>query len=645
MLAVQDITVQFGGESLFEGISFLVNRGDRVGLVGKNGAGKSTLLKILYSGKGFDAGSINAQKNVSVGYLSQDLDFEKGCTVMEEAEKAFVRIKQIQSTLDRLQNEMINREDYESESYLELINQVSEVEHELQVLGGYSYHAQIEKILFGLGFVADDFQMLTDTFSGGWRMRIELAKILLVNPDILLLDEPTNHLDIESILWLEGFLKTFSGALILVSHDKTFLDQVCNRTIEIANHKIYDYKAPYSKYLHLRVERIEQQAAMKKNQDKEIKQTQELIDKFRYKASKAAFAQNLIKKLEQMERVEVDTNTSNKINFAFSEASHSGKVVLEIEGLHKAYDDKVVIDSLDLQIDRGDRIAFVGQNGQGKTTLVKCITKNQDYQGLLKLGHNVQLSYFAQNQAELLEPNATVLQIIEDAADDTQRPKSRDLLGSFLFSGEDVDKNVKVLSGGERSRLALCKMLLKPSNVLILDEPTNHLDIASKEVLKQAMMKYSGTLILVSHDRDFLDGLCTKVLEFRDGHIKTFLGEIKDYLASRQLESMRELEKKTEESKMPAHKQLDKEDRKDLEKQIKKLRNQLSKIEKSVEDLESEIEACDAKLADPETSAALLSDADFFTKYEALKKEMDIQMEDWEDIQLQYDDLIEKRTK
>jgi len=643
MLAIQNISVQFGGEVLFADMSFMVNKGDRIGLVGKNGAGKSTLLKIIHSKKGFDSGSVNLQKEMEVGYLSQDIDFVKGNTVLEEAEKAFERIKQVQKELNFIQEELVNRTDYESEEYLEIINKCSELEHELNVIGGYTFHAHIEKVLFGLGFKSEDLTKLTDTFSGGWRMRIELAKVLLSNPDVLLLDEPTNHLDIESIVWLENFLRSYAGAVILVSHDRAFLDQVTNRTIEIANRKVYDYKAPYTKYLQLRQERLEQQVAVKKNQDKEIKQTEELIDKFRYKASKAAFAQSLIKKLDKMDRVEVDATDLKKMNFSFPESTAPGKVILEIEQLSKFYGEKKVIQNLDLQIDRGDRLAFVGQNGQGKTTLIKCITEAETHQGSIKTGHNVDMSYFAQNQAELLDPEKRVIDVIEDVADDKLRSRSRDMLGSFLFSGDDVEKKVSVLSGGERSRLALCKMLLQSSNFLILDEPTNHLDIISKEVLKNALKSYQGTLVIVSHDRDFLAGLSNKIIEFRDGQIKTHLGDINDYLSFRKVESMREIEKRSKELEKPVKVELGKEDRKALEKEIKKVNNLLSKAERKIDDLEKFIAKCDVDLADPQKSEALLSDAEFFANYQKSKDDLDQQMEDWEKYQSQMETLLAKR--
>ena len=474
-------------------------------------------------------------------------------------------------------------------------------------------------------------------------MRIELAKVLLSNPDILLLDEPTNHLDIESIVWLESFLKSYAGGVILVSHDRAFLDQVTNRTIEIANARVYDYKAPYTKYLVLRAERIEQQLSVQKNQEKEIKRTEDLIDKFRYKASKASFAQSLIKKLDKMDRVEVDNNAVKKMNFSFPESGASGKVVLEIENLSKAYDSKTIISDLSMQIDRGDQLAFVGQNGQGKTTLLKCILNDTQFTGQIKKGHNVDLSYFAQNQAELLEPHKTVLQVIEDVADDKLRSRSRDMLGSFLFSGDDVDKKVSVLSGGERSRLALCKMLLQTSNLLVLDEPTNHLDIASKEVLKAALKAYKETLLIVYHDRDFLAGLTNKVLEFRDGYIKTHIGDINDYLSFRKIESMRELERKTKIPVKPLKVPLDKQQRKDLDKQIKQTSNQLSKVERQISDLESLISVADENLANPEKSSALLADEEFFKNYQGHKDTLEDCMEKWAELEDQLEQLTAQR--
>ncbi len=643
MLTLQNIGVQFGGEVLFDDLNFLVNKGDRIGLVGKNGAGKSTLLKIIFSQSGFTSGSVSLHKEKIIGYLSQDIDFESGCTVLEESEKAFPRIKFIQKELLFIQDQIVSRTDYESDSYLDLINKSTEFEHELNLIGGYTYHSNIEKVLFGLGFKSEDFQNNTETFSGGWRMRIELAKVLLGNPDLLLLDEPTNHLDIESIVWLENFLKSYSGAVLLVSHDRAFLDQVTNRTIEIANAKVYDYKAPYTRYLFLRAERIEQQLSVQKNQEKEIKRTEDLIDKFRYKASKASFAQSLIKKLDKMDRIEVDNNSVKKMNFSFPMSKPSGKVVLEIQALSKAYDDKEIISNLDMEIARGDQLAFVGQNGQGKTTLLKCIIGHTDFSGTIKEGYNVDLSYFAQNQAELLDSTKTVLSVIEDVADDALRHRSRDMLGSFLFSGEDVDKKVSVLSGGERSRLALCKMLLQSSNLLVLDEPTNHLDISSKEVLKAALRAYKGTLIIVSHDRDFLAGLTNKVVEFRDGFIKTHIGDINDYLGLRKIESMRELEKRTKVIVNPVAEPLGKSERKALDKDIKKVSNQLSKVEGQISDLEATIESNDKDLSDPIKSSSLLADETFFKNYQSSKDSLERHMENWGALEEQLEKLLAKR--
>lgn len=643
MLTLQNIGVQFGGEVLFEDMSFMVNKGDRVGLVGKNGAGKSTLLKIINFQKGFTSGTVSLQKEKRIGYLSQDIDFESGCTVLEESEKAFPRIKYLQKELLVIQDQLVSRTDYESDSYLDIINKSTDFEHELNLIGGYTFHSNIEKVLYGLGFKSEDLANNTETFSGGWRMRIELAKVLLSNPDILLLDEPTNHLDIESIVWLENFLKSYNGAVVLVSHDRAFLDQVTNRTIEIANAKVYDYKAPYTRYLMLRAERIEQQLSVQKNQEKEIKRTEDLIDKFRYKASKASFAQSLIKKLDKMDRIEVDNNSLKKMNFSFPESGASGKVVLEIESLSKAYGDKKIISDLNMQIDRGDHLALVGQNGQGKSTLLKCILGDTDFSGIIKQGHNVDLSYFAQNQAELLEPKKTVLEVIEDVADDKLRARSRDMLGSFLFSGEDVDKKVSVLSGGERSRLALCKMLLQSSNLLVLDEPTNHLDITSKEVLKAALKAYKGTLIIVSHDRDFLAGLTNRIVEFRDGYIKTHIGDINDYLALRKIESMRELEKRSKVIVAPIAAPLDKQERKALDKDIKKVSNQLSKVERQISDLEASIAKTDVDLANPEISERLLADETFFKNYQNSKSTLDECMEKWAECESELEQLLAKR--
>ena len=544
MLNIHNLSVSFSGEYLFEEISFKLVSGDRVGLIGKNGAGKSTLLKLLSKEMELDSGSIAFEKDVKTGFLKQDIDFDKGRSVLDEAYQAFEEIKKIEKKQNQINRELEERTDYESESYLDLINELGETSDRYELIGGYNYQGQTEKILQGLGFKREDFDKKTDTFSGGWRMRIELAKLLLQNNDLLLLDEPTNHLDIESIIWLEQFLKTFPGAVVIVSHDKMFLNNVTNRTIEISLGRIYDFNKPYSKYLVLRNEIKEQQISAQKNQDKQIQQTERLIEKFRAKASKASMAQSLIKKIDKIERIKVDKDDNSVMKLRFPISIRPGKVVAEIQGLSKNYESNQVLSNIDLLIERESKIAFVGQNGQGKSTLAKMIVGDISGSGLMKLGHNVQIGYFAQNQAEYLDGSKTVLDTMIDAANEKNRSKVRDILGSFLFQGDDVEKFVRVLSGGERNRLALAKMLLQPLNVLVMDEPTNHLDIKSKNVLKQALQNFDGTLIVVSHDRDFLQGLTNKVYEFKDQKIKEHLGDIDYYLEQRKVDDFRSIEKK-----------------------------------------------------------------------------------------------------
>ena len=528
MLNIHNLSISFQGDYLFEDISFRLGKGDRIGLIGKNGAGKSTLLRILSNEMDYDSGQIAAEKNLKIGFLKQDIDFEFGRTVLEEAYQAFTEIKDIEAKIDHVNLQLLERLDHESEAYHDLMVELNDLQHQYEIIGGYNYKGDTEKILQGLGFKREEFDNLTDTFSGGWRMRIELAKLLLQNNDILLLDEPTNHLDIESIIWLEGFLTAYPGAVIIVSHDKMFLDNVTNRTIEISLGRIYDYPKPYTQYLVLRKEIKEQQLAAQKNQQKQIEQTEKLIDKFRAKASKATMAQSLIKKLDRIDRIEVDEDDNSVMTLKFPVSVVPGKVVIEAEHVSKSYDDKLVLKDINLLIERNSKIAFVGQNGQGKTTLAKVIVGDVKYTGHLKLGHNVQIGYFAQNQVDYLDGTKTVLDTMIDSANETNRSKVRDILGSFLFRGDDVDKYVSVLSGGERNRLALAKLLLQPFNVLVMDEPTNHLDIKSKNVLKEALKKFEGTLILVSHDRDFLQGLTNKVYEFKDHKIREYLGDI-DY--------------------------------------------------------------------------------------------------------------------
>jgi len=636
MLNIHNLSISFQGEYLFQEITFRLGAGDRVGLVGKNGAGKSTLLKVLAKDFEPDTGQIAYEKDIKIGFLRQDIDFDEGKTVLEEAYQAFKEIKTLEEQLDKINQALAERTDYESEAYHQLMIDVNDVQHQYEILGGYNYQGDTERILQGLGFNREDFNKQTDTFSGGWRMRIELAKLLLQNNDILLLDEPTNHLDIESIIWLEDFLKNYSGCVVIVSHDKMFLDNVTNRTIEISLGSIYDYNKPYSKYLILRKERREQQLATQKNQQKEIENTEKLIEKFRAKASKASMAQSLIKKLDKIDRVEVDEDDNSVMTLNFPVSVTPGKVVVEANHISKNYGDKNVLQNIDLLIERNTKTAFVGQNGQGKSTLAKIIVGEISHKGDLKLGHNVKIAYFAQNQAEYLDGNKTVLDTMIDEANETNRSKVRDILGAFLFRGDEVEKYVKVLSGGERNRLALAKMLLQPFNVLVMDEPTNHLDIQSKNVLKEALRKFEGTLILVSHDRDFLQGLTNNVYEFKNHQIKEYLGDIDDYLAERNVESLREVEKRTEIKKTqePLNQKSSKQSYKD-QKKLKSFQNKLSNIEAKIGKLEKTIKEDDVELAaNYEKTAA---NPNFFIQYEEKKKELNVLMKQWEEVQERLD--------
>ena len=616
------------GTDLFSGITFKLNKGDRIGLIGKNGAGKSTLLKVLSKDIESSAGTMAFDKDIEIGFLRQDIDFVAGRTILEEAYQAFEEIKSIELKLETINNQLATRTDYESEEYSQLIIDLTDLTERYELLGGYNYQGDTEKILQGLGFQREDFDKLTDTFSGGWRMRIELAKLLLQNNDILLLDEPTNHLDIESIIWLENFLKSYGGAIVLVSHDKMFLDNVTNRTIEISLGQIYDYKKPYSQFLLLRGEIKEKQLQAQKNQEKEIKQKQLLINKFKAKASKASMAQSLMKQLDKVELIEVDQDDNATMNVRFAISKEPGKIVVEAEKISKSYGEKQVLENVDLLIERNSKIAFVGQNGQGKSTLAKMMVGDIPFDGHLKMGHNVEIGYFAQNQSEHLPPEKTVLEIMEDAATDGNRMRVRDMLGAFLFGGDAVDKKAKVLSGGERNRLALCKLLLSPFNVLIMDEPTNHLDIASKNVLKEALRQFNGTLILVSHDRDFLQGLTTTVFGFKDKVIKEYLGDIDYFLEQHKMENLREAEKRTilkvDKSVLKKQNDLSREQ----EKKLRKLKNKLTKIEGQIGDLESEILKIDTQLA--ENYDELSRKPNFFENYKAKKAQVELLMSDWE---------------
>ena len=636
MLHIHNLSISFGGEYLFKEISFKLSAGNRVGLIGKNGAGKSTMLKIISGEMPLDQGQIAKDKEINIGFLKQDIDFEEGRTVLEEAYQAFEAIKGIESQLDYINQQLVERTDYESEGYNQLMIDLNDYQQQYEILGGYNYQGDTEKVLKGLGFTTEDFDKQTNTFSGGWRMRIELAKLLLQSNDILLLDEPTNHLDIESILWLESFLQNFAGCVVIVSHDKMFLDNVTNRTIELSLGQIYDYNKPYSKFKVLREELREQQLAAQKNQQKEIEQTEKLISKFRAKANKASMAQSLIKKLEKTDIIEVDEEDNQVMNVKFNSSKNPGKVVIEAEDLSKSFGEDLVFKDVEFLIERNSKIAFVGQNGQGKSTLAKIIVGELEHKGHIKLGHNVEIGYFAQNQAEYLDGNKTVLDTMIDAANESNRSRVRDILGSFLFRGDDVTKFVKVLSGGERNRLALAKMSLSPFNVLIMDEPTNHLDIQSKNVLKAALNNFEGTLILVSHDRDFLQGLADSIFEFRNNKVKEFLGDINDYLKYRALESMREVEKKDKKQKEQKAESSTKTDYETQKKQ-KSLQNKLSNVESEISKLEKEIKAIDKQLADQYEET--ISKENFFEGYNAKKQKLESLMTSWEELQVKMESL------
>lgn len=634
MISIANVSVLFGADPLFENISFLINRTDRIGLAGRNGAGKSTLLKIIKGLYKPTSGEVAIPRDATIGYLPQEFHNTSTATVIEETRKAFEQAVLIEQKIEKINLELAERTDYESDSYMKLIEDLGDLQHRFQVLGGYEMEEKIEKILKGLGFDSTDLTRKVSEFSGGWQMRIELAKILLQQPDLVLLDEPTNHLDIESIIWLEEFLQTYNGAIMMISHDKTFLDKLTNRTIEITNGRIEDYKAHYSKYLVLRKERREQLENAAKNQERQIAQIERNIEKFRAKASKASFAQSLIKKLDKIDRIELDIEDVSKINIRFIEPPRAGKVIVTAENIEKTYGDKQVIRPMSFTIDRGDRIAFVGKNGMGKTTLSRIIAKNLDYSGNLQYGHNVALGYFAQHQANMLDGNNTILEEMEKAAQGSERFTAvRSILGAFLFSGEDVGKKVKVLSGGEKARLSMAKLLLEPLNFLIFDEPTNHLDLVSKEVLKNALKNFDGTVVIVSHDRDFLEGLTTKSYEFTKNGIKTHLGDITEFLNKMNTDNFREIEmnKKVKEEKVEKA-PTDHEVKREQEKEVKRLQNQLGNVEKEIAKVEEELAVYDAKLQNPEEFQKVSENPDFFAKYETLKAKQTELMAKWENI-------------
>ena len=649
ILALNKASLFFGGRAIFDEIGFQINPGDRIGLVGRNGAGKSTLLKLIAGDYTLDGGSMSMAKEVRIGFLRQDLKMDMHKTIVQIARSAFEEVERINVRIEEINAEFAVRTDYESDSYGQLISEISDLSERFGMLGGDSLDADVELVLKGLGFVPEVFDQPLNTFSGGWRMRAELARLLLQKPELLLLDEPTNHLDIESIMWLEKHLGESSQTLMVVSHDRTFLDNVTNRTIEVSMGKSYDFNASYSKYVSLRAEIREKQIAAAKNQAKEIKQTEELIERFRAKASKASFAQSLIKKLDKMDRIELDQEDTTSMNFKFQPTPRSGKVVAKAEGVSKSYGDKLVLRGVDLEVERGDRVAFVGQNGQGKSTLVKALLKEITAEGTMELGHNVQVGYFAQDQADELDGDRTTLQTIEDASPEDMRKNARSLLGSFMFRGEDADKKVRVLSGGERGRLALCKLLLQPINFLVMDEPTNHLDMNSKDVLKKSLLGFDGTLLVVSHDREFLEGLVTKTIEFRDHEVKTLLGGIEFYLEQRKLENMREVEAKTAvaKAKKSEAKKVDEDgvsykDRKQLEKHKRNLTRKLEKVEEEIEDLEAQIKTWDDQLADANGYIELMKDAEFYPKYEQKKAKLEAEMELWEKVNIEKEELEQR---
>ena len=641
MLSIDNISVDFGGTNLFHNVSFIVNRKDRIALVGKNGAGKSTLLKIIAGLQSPTTGTTSRPKDFTVGYLPQVMQHNDGRTVYEEAELAFAHIHEMEAKLERMNNSLAERTDYDSEEYHRLIEDYTHLNEQYTIMGGSHYEAEIERTLQGLGFSRTDFNRSTSEFSGGWRMRIELAKLLLQHPDILLLDEPTNHLDIESIQWLEQFLARSSNAVLLVSHDRAFLNAVTNRTIEISCGIIYDYKLSYDKFMQSRKERREQQIRAYENQQKEIADIKEFIERFRYKPTKAVQVQSRIKQLEKMVPIEIDEEDTSRLRLKFAPATRSGNYPIICDGVGKSFGNHTVFSGVNFTINRGEKVAFVGRNGEGKTTLVRCILGELQYSGTITIGHNVQTAYFAQHEAQTLDENLTVFQTIDNIATGDIRLRIRDILGAFMFGGEASDKPVKVLSGGERSRLAMIRLLLRQMNLLILDEPTNHLDMQSKDILKEAIRDFDGTVIVVSHDREFLDGLVTKVYEFGDGKVHEHLGGIYEYLAKKNANNINEaltLSKSptptTEAPKQASESRLSYEAEKQLQKQRRKLEKAIEEDEKSVNELESAISALEAVMSTPEGSTE-----ENFTKYASLKRQLDTAVEEWESHMMELENI------
>ena len=640
--------MEFGGFTLFDDVSFVVNKKDRIALVGKNGAGKSTMLKIFAGLQMPTAGTVSVPKETTIGYLPQHMQLTDSRTVREEAELAFGHIRETEKEIDRLNTELAERTDYDSEAYRKLIERVTHLSEHFQMMGGGNYQAELERTLIGLGFTRGDFDRPTAEFSGGWRMRIELAKLLLRRPDVLLLDEPTNHLDIESIQWLENFIATRANAVILVSHDRAFIDGTTSRTIEIELGHIYDYKVRYSEYVKLRAERREQQLRAARNQQKKLADTEAFIERFRYKATKSVQVQSRIKQLEKVERIEVDEVDTAMLSLKFPPAPRSGSYPVIMENVSKSYGDHLIFKDVTLTINRGDKVAFVGKNGEGKSTLVKCIMGQIDYEGKLQIGYNVKIGYFAQNQAQLLDDNLTVFDTIDRVAEGDIRTKIRDILGAFMFGGEASDKKVKVLSGGERSRLAMIRLLLEPVNLLILDEPTNHLDMRSKDVLKDALRDFDGTVIVVSHDREFLDGLVDKVYEFGGGRVVEHLGGIYDFLEKKKMDSLRELERSTQKAPsattteaVPTKDKLSYEARKELARSIKKAEKAVADAENKITELEGVIASLEARMATPDGAA----DAALYADYSLKKKELSDTMDKWTELTLELEALNGKASR
>ncbi len=644
MFSVNNLSVQFNGDYLFEEVSFIINKRDRIGLVGKNGAGKTTMMRIITRQMEPESGMVVIPSAATVGYLPQEMKLRSAKTVLDETFLAFSEANELEERIEKYTREIAEREDYESESYHKLAEKLAFANERFALIGGATQQARAEKVLLGLGFEHKDFQRSMSEFSGGWQMRVELAKILLQNPDLLLLDEPTNHLDIESIQWLEGFLQDYSGAVVLISHDRAFLDNITKRTVEISNGKIYDYKANYSDYEVLREERLEQEMAQFTNQQKEIAQIERFITRFRAKATKAKQVQSRVKLLEKMDRVEVDNIDMSGIHFRFNQAPPSGKIVIEAEETGKKYGEKTVLENLEFSVSRGERVAFVGRNGEGKTTLSRIITGELEHTGTMKLGHNVVMGYYAQNQTEMLDGEKTVFETLDDVAVGDIRPKIRNILGGFLFQGEDIDKKVKVLSGGEKSRLAIARLLLSPVNLLVLDEPTNHLDMRSKDILKSALLQFEGTIILVSHDRDFLQGLSTRVFEFKNRKIKEFLGDIYDFIESRNIQHLSDLEQARKASSAAqgnntSDNKLQWERKKEQERELRKIQNQITRCENRMAELEEEIKKSEAIISNPADHPRDFNNDEFFKKYSALKDELKTRESEWEELHLKLEEM------